>query len=1168
MAIRLFRLSPLLLLAVVAMLVPGFASSASPVETKNESYDQFIVRFAPGSTAKASATARQRVLAVGADADGLTVVQLRRLAVGADVVKTNRKLSGPEAEAFMNRLRRDPSVNFVEIDRRMKATFSPNDPRYPEQWHYYEATGGINLPAAWDQSTGAGVVVAVIDTGITPHSDLNGNVVAGYDFIDDLKTARDGDGRDPNPNDQGDWATADYCSPGSPATNSTWHGTHVAGTVAAVTNNANGVAGVAFNAKIMPLRVLGRCGGFNSDISDAIVWAAGGAVPGIPNNPNPVEVINMSLGGAGSCGQATQDAINVAVAAGTVVVVAAGNDDQDASGFEPANCSNVIVVGATGRSGAKAYYSNFGSTVDVSAPGGTPSNPILSTINTGTTIQAAEGYTGFQGTSMATPHVAGTVALMQSAIVSSPAAVESILKNTARSFPVACVPGCGAGIINAAAAIAGAVTGVLTITDQAVSEGDSGTKLLTFTVNLSKPMPGTVSFDVNSANGSAVAGSDYVALNLPGQSIAAGATSRTFSVTVNGDTLVETNELFFINISNVVGIPVADSQGQGTILNDDATALSNGVPVNSISGSTGQTFLYSLAVPANATSVTFTTSGGTGDADIYVKFGSLPTSSVYDCKSDGLTTAETCTITPTQAGTYYLLLNAFADISGVSLVGSYATPTPVLVPLVTTDQYLWMVPPAANSQQQGFLRLINRQAASGLVTVWGLDATGQRSSGTVTLTLSPLETRQFNSGDLEAGNASKGLSGSLGTGTGNWTVIVRTDLDVEALAYIRTPDGFLTSMHDRVVGNGVDWPVEMFNPADNPYQVSHLRLINTNVAPVSIQITGTDDAGVASTGTVTLTVAGLASADLTSVDLESGNAGKGLSGSLGNGTGKWQLLVSATGRLTVQSLLYDPLGKLTNLSTLPDLTQAVAGQRVLWFVPPASNTQQQGFVRLINRDNRASTVSLRGIDDAGVLSPGTASFTLAAKASAQFNSQDLELGNVGKGLSGSLGDGAGNWRLLVTTDLNVLPMGLIRTPDGFLTTVHDVVAGNGLTGSVVIFNPADNPLQVSVLRLVNPNNAAVNVTIQGIDDAGAAGPGGAVSLTLAAAAAKELSATDLESGNAGLGLTGSLGNGSGKWRLSVTATAPVKVLSLLRDPNGFLTDLSTAAKGGSGKLDP
>src|SRR5690606_27939848 len=218
-----------------------------------------------------------------------------------------------------------------------------------------------------------------------------------------------------------------------------------------VTNNNKGVAGVAHGAKVVPVRVLGRGGGYLSDIADAIVWAAGGSVSGVPANGNPAEVINMSLGGSGSCSSTYQSAINSAVNRGTTVVVAAGNDNANVSGFNPGNCNNVVSVASTTRQGARSSFSNYGSLIDVSAPG----SDIASTINTGSTTPSSEGYSLMSGTSMASPHVAGVVALMQAASGGSlsPAQVESTLKSTLRGFPVSIDRDIGDGIVNAKAAV-------------------------------------------------------------------------------------------------------------------------------------------------------------------------------------------------------------------------------------------------------------------------------------------------------------------------------------------------------------------------------------------------------------------------------------------------------------------------------------------------------------------------------------------------------------------------------------------------------------------------------------------------------------------------------------------------------------------------------------------
>ncbi|OZM70192.1 protease [Amycolatopsis antarctica] len=393
----------------------------------------------------------------------------RRTATGAAVVDLGTSDAGA-VDAALAGFRADPDVAYVEVDQRLTALAAPDDPEYPKQWDFSEAAAGMNVPGAWDAgATGEGAVVAVLDTGYAAHSDVEGNVLPGYDMIADPVTARDNDGRDANAADEGDWAEADgACGPDSKRTNSSWHGTHVAGTVAATANNAVGVAGVAHTAKVQPVRVLGRCGGMTSDIADGIVWASGGEVEGLPVNPTPAKVINLSLGGPGVCGVTTQAAIDGAVARGTSVVVAAGNSDQDTSLFTPANCNNVITVGASNRAGDKAFYSNWGELVDVTAPGGqireesdtpgtitTPENGILSTVNLGETTPGDEGYKPMMGTSMAAPHVAGLAALMLGKDAElAPAAVEDLLKANARPIPGVCAEGCGAGLADATKTVA------------------------------------------------------------------------------------------------------------------------------------------------------------------------------------------------------------------------------------------------------------------------------------------------------------------------------------------------------------------------------------------------------------------------------------------------------------------------------------------------------------------------------------------------------------------------------------------------------------------------------------------------------------------------------------------------------------------------------------------
>ncbi|MER5928874.1 S8 family serine peptidase [Streptomyces sp. NPDC002054] len=448
------------------------AATAASVPQPSAPVANLIVGYKSTASEASSNTAADADAKAKGKKAGESVEFERRLGTGAALVDLGGTLAPAEAADVMAQFRADPDVAYVEPDTRAYALATPNDTEYAKQWDLFEPTAGMNVPAAWDKTTGSGVTVAVIDTGYVAHSDLAANVVPGYDFISSAADARDGNGRDNNPADQGDWTAAGECGLGSKASTSSWHGTHVAGTIGAATNNGKGIAGISYGAKIQPVRVLGKCGGATSDIVDAITWASGGSVAGIPVNATPAKVINMSLGGSGTCGSSYQNAINAAVARGTTVVVAAGNSNADASGFSPASCSNVINVAASNRTGDRSYYSNYGASVDVAAPGGetrratdtpgtitTPENGILSTLNAGTSTPGAENYKPYQGTSMAAPHIAGLAALLKSANSAlTPAQIESAIKTNARPLAGTCTGGCGTGLADAAKTVA-AVTG-------------------------------------------------------------------------------------------------------------------------------------------------------------------------------------------------------------------------------------------------------------------------------------------------------------------------------------------------------------------------------------------------------------------------------------------------------------------------------------------------------------------------------------------------------------------------------------------------------------------------------------------------------------------------------------------------------------------------------------
>lgn len=359
-------------------------------------------------------------------------------------------VAGDNLDALAARWARLPGVRFVEKNRVLTAQAVPNDPLYTNQWHY----AALNLPAAWDVTQGSSaVVVAVLDTGSKSHPELDARTVAGIDMITDVTVAGDGDGRDSNPNDEG----KDEVNGGS-----SWHATHVAGTIGAASNNGVGIAGVDWNCRLQHVRVLGRLGGAVFDIAAGIEWASGGTVPGLAANATPAAVLNLSLTGKFSAQQTYQEVIDAANARGAVILVAAGNSNEDASQFSPCNQQGVLCIGATRFSGTRASYSNFGARIDVVAPGGevredangdnVPDGVI-------STYQDAAGllpeYKPLEGTSMATPHVAGVVALMKAR---NPqlnfAQARMQLVGTALASGQ-CSEGCGAGMVNAQAAVLG-----------------------------------------------------------------------------------------------------------------------------------------------------------------------------------------------------------------------------------------------------------------------------------------------------------------------------------------------------------------------------------------------------------------------------------------------------------------------------------------------------------------------------------------------------------------------------------------------------------------------------------------------------------------------------------------------------------------------------------------
>lgn len=424
-----------------------------------------IIKYRPGTTLAKRLPSQytgQNAAGLGfakageaANRQGISLLYDKTLATGAHLLRQSTSLQPVQLRQLIQDIAQDPAVEYVEADGIRRHMWTPNDPNYTLQWPYWrmQAATYMALPAAWDLASGNGVHVAVVDSGVTAHPDLAPNLIGGYDFISDPWMGNDGNGRDSDPSDPGDGVSASdsywECGDDYTAYPSTWHGTHVSGIVAAVTNNGIGIAGVAPGAKVVPVRVLGRCGGQVSDIAEAVIWAAGGSVAGVPANPYPALVINVSLGAKAACTATEQAAIDTVRALGAVVVVSAGNSNDNVLNYAPANCNGVITVAASSDLGDRADFSNFGASVALAAPG----TDILSTYNFGSWGPGTADYWYMNGTSMAAPHVAGVAALLlQLNPGFTPDQVAARLKLGSTPFARPC-SGCGAGHLNAYGAL-------------------------------------------------------------------------------------------------------------------------------------------------------------------------------------------------------------------------------------------------------------------------------------------------------------------------------------------------------------------------------------------------------------------------------------------------------------------------------------------------------------------------------------------------------------------------------------------------------------------------------------------------------------------------------------------------------------------------------------------
>ncbi|MDM7948742.1 S8 family peptidase [Hydrogenophaga sp.] len=486
--------------------LPSSAVAVTPV-AEPASVQRLLIRYrtgikmgaaasADGATERAQAAAQ--VMRSAGLAGESRMHYLKSVSPSMHVATLEQAVSAAEARAMMQRLQADPAVLDVMIDQRAKPHFVPNDPYFTgrDQWHLQPSSvipGGLNVNDAWDRSTGSGVVIAILDGGYVTHADLLPNVLPGYDFVSadppgstptlagqPFWTANDGNDRDSFALDPGDWVTqaevtAGFCDEATPE--STWHGSHVAGLAGAAGNNSQSGLGVAFGARILPVRVLGRCGGYVSDILAGARWAVGLDVLGVPRNPTPARILNLSLGLPGTCSSTIQSVIDEVRSQDVSIVASAGNDGNTLISV-PANCRGVFAVTAHTREGDSADYANVGSGVRISAAGGglntllleQPGSPrgIVSTGNAGLTVPTSDADLLLSGTSMAAPQVAGVLALLAAVRPDlSMSTLESFVVGSARAFPAGgycatnpqALPSgfCGSGLLDADAAMATAL---------------------------------------------------------------------------------------------------------------------------------------------------------------------------------------------------------------------------------------------------------------------------------------------------------------------------------------------------------------------------------------------------------------------------------------------------------------------------------------------------------------------------------------------------------------------------------------------------------------------------------------------------------------------------------------------------------------------------------------
>ena len=483
-------------------------------------------------------------------------------------------------------------------------------------------------------------------------------------------------------------------------------------------------------------------------------------------------------------------------------------------------------------------------------------------------------------------------------------------------------------------------------------------------------------------------------------------------------------------------------------------------------------------------------------------------------------------------------INDISDTGDRCVVGDVIDENTSTLPF---EKRIFIANPGSNSNRQSLLRVINDNNSTTSVEIYGIDDEGTRSrKDPIRFTLAPQASTLITAQEIEHGRSD--FDNNLCDGIGKWQLRVRSN-PIEAMGLIRTPDLFMTGLNDTAPSapylNSFNPPKMLWfaNPARNSRRASVLRFVNPNEERSTVEISGIDDEGKVS-NTITIWLEPNASRQLSIQKLENGT---GLNSRLSEPTGKWRFRVTANTNIEAMSLIRTEDGFLSNLT---GEVEPIGANHIVDFVNPASNIEQQSFIRIINVSKFVIPVTISGIDDRGNPAPlGDVTFTLDPRHARQITIQELENG-TNLDLQGMLGDGDGRWRLIVNGEyLHV--QSLVRTESGFLTNLSRTVAADNGVYKVWFFNPASNVNKVSSLRIVNNSDSQGGVTISAIDDAGNLAPNGDMTFNIMANSAMWITAQDLENGNSELGLVNPIGDGEGKWRLTITSDVDLRVMNLL-----------------------